>query len=378
MKQFNLSKIKAAGTTVGDVYFPQTKLLLPFDGSNGATTTSDLSNTNASVTFSSGDEIRTAQSKFGNSSLYVADNVTISSSDGFNMGTGEFTIEGWWYFTHFSNTFGLYDQWSSGSSGNSQIWHSTGSGGAGKIKWYYDGGSIVTSNTTMSTGQWYHIAFVRESGTLKMYFNGTVDSNTQSFSSQYGKTGTVYLGDQHAGGGGAPQYYVDDLRVTKGLARYTGNFTAPTTAHLTSSGDVNKHIVVNSDADGVAIGTGGINQARIAKAWCNFDGDGTVSIRGSYNVSSVTDNGTGDYTVNFSTAMSDTNFVASITSADIDDNGSRVGQSVPFIGSGNSSGIYGDSGVTTSSCRIHICYTVGNSGLTLEDIDYIHALFFGN
>ncbi len=311
LQKLRLGQLKAAGTTVGDVYFPQTKLLLPFNGANGATTTSDLSNTNASVTFSSGDEIRTAQSKFGNSSLYVADNVTISSSDGFNMGTGEFTIEGWWYFTSFSNSFGLYDQWSGSSSGNSQIWHGTSA--AGKIKWYYNGSSIVTSNTTMSTGQWYHIAFVRESGTLKMYFNGTVDSNTQSFSSQYGKTDTVYLGAQHTSGGGAPLYYVDDLRVTKGLARYTGNFTAPTTTHLTSAGDVNKQIIINSAADGVAVGTGGINQARIAKAWVHFDGSGTVAINDSYNMSSVTDRGTGRYKVNFSTAMSNTSYTASGT-----------------------------------------------------------------
>jgi hypothetical protein len=45
-----------------------------------------------------------------------------------------------------------------------------------------------------------------------------------------------------------------------------------------------------------------------ARSWVNFDGDGTVSVRASGNVSSVSDNGTGDYTVNFSTAMSDTNF----------------------------------------------------------------------
>jgi len=44
------------------------------------------------------------------------------------------------------------------------------------------------------------------------------------------------------------------------------------------------------------------------RAWVNFNGDGTISVRASGNVSSVTDQGTGDYTVNFSTAMSDTNF----------------------------------------------------------------------
>jgi hypothetical protein len=45
-----------------------------------------------------------------------------------------------------------------------------------------------------------------------------------------------------------------------------------------------------------------------AKAWVNFNGTGTVAIRASYNVSSITDNGTGDYTVNFTTAMTDANY----------------------------------------------------------------------
>lgn len=45
-----------------------------------------------------------------------------------------------------------------------------------------------------------------------------------------------------------------------------------------------------------------------AKAWVNFNGIGTVAIRAAFNVSSITDNGTGNYTVNFTTAMSDTNY----------------------------------------------------------------------
>ena len=47
-----------------------------------------------------------------------------------------------------------------------------------------------------------------------------------------------------------------------------------------------------------------------AKAWVNFNGTGTVAIRASYNVSSITDNGTGNYTVNFTNAFSDTNYSA--------------------------------------------------------------------
>jgi len=52
-----------------------------------------------------------------------------------------------------------------------------------------------------------------------------------------------------------------------------------------------------------------------ARAWVNFDGTGTVAIRASGNVSSITDNGTGDYTVNFTTAMPDANYSVLITSS---------------------------------------------------------------
>jgi len=50
------------------------------------------------------------------------------------------------------------------------------------------------------------------------------------------------------------------------------------------------------------------SNAGIAKAWVNFNGTGTVAIRASFNVSSITDNGTGNYTVNFATAMQDVNY----------------------------------------------------------------------
>ena len=51
-----------------------------------------------------------------------------------------------------------------------------------------------------------------------------------------------------------------------------------------------------------------------AKAWVNFNGTGTVAIRESFNVSSITDNGTGDYTVNFTTAMADANYATLVAS----------------------------------------------------------------
>jgi hypothetical protein len=53
---------------------------------------------------------------------------------------------------------------------------------------------------------------------------------------------------------------------------------------------------------------GTTEQGQLCKAWVNFNGTSTVSIRASYNVSSITDNGVGNYTVNFTTAMADTNY----------------------------------------------------------------------
>ena len=365
MKKLPLDYIKTFGSTAGDDQFTKVTALFNFDGSDGDTTTSglDASNKNLTLSYSSGDQLSNTQKKFGATSLYVADNVTVSSSDGFNFGTGDFTIEGWYYLTQFNNQF-LYDQWASSSTGagNNQIYVKSNEGGA--IRVYYDGSGKFTTTGGFSLNTWTHLAVVRYSNTIKVYFNGTADGTTQSYSGQYGKTGTVYIGEQHAGGGGAPQMYVDDFRVTKGLARYTSNFTAPTTAHLTSAGDSLKNIIVNEDADGVIIGTSGISTTRIAKAWVNFNGTGTVAIRSSYNVSSITDDATGKYDVNFSTAMSDNDY--SVVSDGRYNTGDTAGSSVCSIRR---------EALTTSKFGVRGSNPAAE---TFSDFEMVSAIVFGN
>ncbi len=315
MKKLPIDYLGAFGTTVGDLYFPQTTLLLPFDGANGATTTSDLSNSNHTVTLNGSAAISTSQSKFGGSSILLdgnSDYITVTSSD-LNLGGVSFTIEFWVYFNDIDsgNIACFYSDYGGASAG--VIIHKSA---GNNIAAYLTGdGQDITGTTTLAIDQWYHIALSGSVGSYKLFLNGTQEGSTFTGSPTNG-TSTKNIGNFYWSTTGQARFldgYIDDFRITKGIARYTSNFTPPTTSHLTSAGDVNKQILINSTADGVAIGTGGINQARLAKAWVHFNGSGTVAINDSYNMSSVTDRGTGRYKVNFSTVMSSTSYTTSGT-----------------------------------------------------------------
>jgi hypothetical protein len=72
----------------------------------------------------------------------------------------------------------------------------------------------------------------------------------------------------------------------------------------------------NTSAPPVVQNTSGTEIGTFCRAWVNFNGVGTVAIRASFNVSSITDNNTGDYTVNFTTAMPDVNYSAVASATD--------------------------------------------------------------
>ena len=362
MKEFKLNKIKATGTTAGDVHFPKVKLLLPFNGSNGATSTTDSSNSNNSVTFVGTAQISTAQSKFGSSSmLFDGDSdyltVTNSSFSTFNASGATFTIEFWVYFNSISGQQDFVMNYANSSGG--LVIRKNNSGNVLGVNLSGDGADI-TGTTALSAGQWYHVALSGSSGSYKLFLNGTQEGSTYTGALGAGSS-TYQIGAFYWSGNlyGPLNGYLDDMRFTAGLARYTSNFTPPTTAHSTSAGDVNKHIVVNSDADGVAIGTGGINQARIAKAWVNFNGTGTVAIRSSYNVSSITDSSAGTYVVNLSTATADANYSVA---------GSVAGSGIVVMKTNQSVTR------TTSACPVYSL----NASNSPADGEFVEVQIFGN
>ena len=98
------------------------------------------------------------------------------------------------------------------------------------------------------------------------------------------------------------------------------------------------------------------------QAWVNFNGTGTVAIRAAYNVASITDNGTGDYTVNFDTALADANFAA-LASGAVNDTAGGSGVTGRDIVVNNN---------TTTSTRL---FTSNSSGVGLDFLNTFVAIF---
>jgi hypothetical protein len=175
-------------------------------------------------------QLSTAVKKYGNASMYfdgTGDNLKIPSSSNFHFGTGDFTIESWLYPTAIDATASyICDQRTADSQNVLAVYILPG----GTIEIYVNGG-VVASGGTIALNSWSHLAITRASNSLKMFLNGTQIGSTYSLTNTLIAApmyiGTRYNGTQYFNG------YMDDLRVTKGYARYTANFTAPTNALAT-------------------------------------------------------------------------------------------------------------------------------------------------
>jgi hypothetical protein len=111
-----------------------------------------------------------------------------------------------------------------------------------------------------------------------------------------------------------------------------------------------------------AAGTGQPAMSGAAKAWVNFNGAGTIAIRASFNVTSITDNGVGDYTVNFTTTLADADYAVVST----------IGQTTITLG-GGAAAVCMPKTYSASSIRILTGY--GNS-MTANDWDQNNVAIF--
>ena len=180
-------------------------------------------------------QLNTTIKKYGTASLALdgtGDYATLISSVDFGFGTGDFTIEGWFYKTIVSTQY-LFDTRSTLNE-NSIVVQSNG---AGNLRLFVNGAFVLTSSNTHSNNAWNHLAISRASGVTRFFINGVVSTNTYSDTTNYGSTKPLVIGAQY-NGTTAFAGYIDDFRVIKGVALYTGTFTAPTTQLTTTPNTV--------------------------------------------------------------------------------------------------------------------------------------------
>lgn len=213
-----------------------TKSLLHINGIDQSTTFIDDATGGSHIwTAYGGAQIDTAQSKFGGASGLFINSGYISASDSVDwyFGAGNFTIDFWLRLSSLPGGSDFAHMWSQYIDDNNFI--HLGYGWNPK-SWYfrYRLNGVYKINMviadTLSINTWYHIAIVRTGNTFKLFRNGSQVGSNYSSSNELGDLGSgVQIGRFRPTG---PQYYLngwlDEFRISKGIARWTSNFTPPT------------------------------------------------------------------------------------------------------------------------------------------------------
>ena len=221
-------------------------LLLNFDGANNSTTFTDSSSYNHTGTVYETAKISTAQSKFDGSSGYFdssGDYIQYSTNTAFGFGTGSFTIEFWLYMISEGGTQGII---SIGDYTNGILFRHQPT----TDSFYINGTSYNWySSTNCPISQWNHIAITRENGNFSIYVNGFKILSGYN-NSDLGATRNVTIGASSHSTTEGLNGYVDSLRITKGVALYTGQSfvlpSSPPSKNATIAPKLYNHIVMTS------------------------------------------------------------------------------------------------------------------------------------
>jgi hypothetical protein len=277
-----------------------TKVLMHMEGANTTTNFLDSADPNRVSTVSGNAQIDTTQFKFGGSSAHFdgsGDYISYPDSTDWYFGSGDFTIDFWVRFNTLTNigpffvqrfdanSFWYFDKETNASGNKLYIRFAT----ASAIKGEY----MMTNNWSVNTGQWYHIAAVRNGSTVMLFIDGV----SQALSSAT-PIGSNDVGDVAAtltiGGSSIYGWYLDgwldEVRIVKGQAVWTANFTPPAASYSTPDNTV--RLLLHADgADGsttftdsaagraiTAVGNAQIDtaQSQFGGASALFDGSGDI------------------------------------------------------------------------------------------------------
>jgi hypothetical protein len=231
--------LKKDSVAATDTNINEVSLLLHGDGTNGSTTITDSSPTPKTVTAVGNAQISTAQSKFGGASIAfdgTGDYLTVPDNADFEYGSGNFTAEAWVYPVASPNEPVIMGQWDGVGGGTGLSWVIVLSDNSSRNLRFLvstDGSTPAAdsvSSSPLTLNAWSHVALVRSGDVFTAYLNGTsaVSYTISAGASLFNATNVITVGASSTAN--LPfNGYIDDLRITKGVARYTAAFTPPTT-----------------------------------------------------------------------------------------------------------------------------------------------------
>lgn len=205
-----------AGGGGGDPSWANVSALLHMDGTDGGTSFPD--ETGKTWTRTGNVTTQSAVTKFGQSAYFdgLGGNLAGPSSADFTFGTGDFTIECWSYCTNASSNRGIF------AFNSNMVLYYASSG----VTFFFDGSTNLVSAGPNRIGTVNHYALVRASGVVSVWADGIRPGSSSAFTANITSTNMVIGNNTSATG--AHLGYIDEFRVTKGVARYTSDFTPPT------------------------------------------------------------------------------------------------------------------------------------------------------
>lgn len=235
-----IAHVTSGGDSGGDVDYAKVSLLQHYNGTNGSTTFTDNSSLAHVFTANGNAQISTAQSKFGGASGIfdgAGDFLSLAAHPSFDFGAGDFCVELQIYPTNASagtNFSGklyqaIFGQYQIGVPSNAgfllymedlKVYAQVSIGGS------FVGAANLFASSALAVNTWAHIAVVRSGSSFRLYIDGVQAASATNAGAIDVSTRPVRIAAD-AAGICAFQGHIDELRVTKGAARYTAAFTPP-------------------------------------------------------------------------------------------------------------------------------------------------------
>jgi hypothetical protein len=209
-----------------DANFASVVLLLHGDGADGSTTATNSASTGHVMSANGNAQIDTAQFKFGGASMLfdgTGDFWAMANHADMNF-PGDFTIEAWIRFASVAADAVICGNYQNSTNGwTLQLY-------LGKLCFFATGDGVDSQGTTtVSANTWYHVAVSRTGSTLKLFLDG-VQEDSDTNSASLTSTANFCVGRTGSVAGAYMNGWIDDLRITKGVGRYTGTFSVPAAA----------------------------------------------------------------------------------------------------------------------------------------------------